>query len=237
MTFLINLLFYNAIMNYNVWSLKRFVHRIARLVPAKASIVDVGAGESPYKSLFSAAKYTSTDWAGTTDHHQYAAGIDVICPADNMPFSNESFDFALCTQVLEHVRYPEKVIQEIGRILKPGGMLFISAPQTWQEHEQPHDYHRFTRFAFRAYAEDNNFEVVEITPQGGRFRAIGYLMVWSLPYVFKSYFGRAGFVGAALFFYPINFLIALIFALLDPLDREKELTLTYECIFRKKDSR
>ncbi|WP_138992918.1 bifunctional 2-polyprenyl-6-hydroxyphenol methylase/3-demethylubiquinol 3-O-methyltransferase UbiG [Larkinella sp. C7] len=231
---LVRLVFFNPVMNYAVWSIRRYIRRVAQLVPAGTTLLDVGAGECQYKPFFSHARYLSTDWCGTTDHHRYSAGIDYICPADELPLANEQVDFVLCTQVLEHVRYPEKVIQELGRVLKPGGLLFLTVPQSWEEHEQPYDFHRFTQFALRAYADDHGFDVVEIRPQGGRFLVIGFFLAWSLPTLFKNTFGQPGFLFAVVAFFPLNFLIALLFFLLDPLDRKREFTMNYECIFRKK---
>jgi SAM-dependent methyltransferase len=221
-------------MHYNVWSLRRYVKRISKLVVPDKSIVDIGAGECQYKPLFSHAKYVSTDWCGTTDHHKYSAGIDYRVPAENLPFEIQSFDYALCTQVLEHIRKPEIVIREISRILKPDGLLFLTVPFCWDEHEQPHDYYRFTQFALKALAEDNNFDVLELKPQGGRFLIIGYFLAWSIPTLLKSWFGKIGFLIGATLFYPFNFLIAFLFFLLDPLDRKRELTMNYDCIFKKK---
>jgi SAM-dependent methyltransferase len=223
----------NPVMNYNVWSLRRFVKKIAVRVLPGQTLVDVGAGESQYKPFFAHARYVSTDWCGTTDHHQYAAGIDHICPADAMPFADHSIDHILCTQVLEHVRHPEAVIAEIGRVLKPGGLLFLTVPQSWEEHEQPYDYHRFTQFALRAYAEDNGFRVEQIQPEGGRFIAIGHFLAWSIPTLFRNRFGVTAYRISLLVFYPLNFLIALFFFLIDPLDRKREMTVNYDCIFVK----
>ncbi|MFD2572375.1 class I SAM-dependent methyltransferase [Spirosoma soli] len=230
----IRIAFFNPIMNYAVWSLRRYIRRTSAMVTTGKSIVDIGAGECQYKPFFDKAAYVSTDWCGTLDHHQYSAGIDYICPADNLPFENQSFDFALCTQVLEHVRKPEAVINEISRILKPGGMLFLTVPQSWEEHEQPYDYHRFTKFALRAYAEDYQFEVVEIKPQGGRFLVIGFFLAWSIPTLLRNRFGKIGFLIGVTLFYPLNFLTALLFFLLDFLDNKREFTMNYECIFLKR---
>ena len=230
----VRLVFFNPVMNYAVWSLRRYIRRVSTMVPAGSSIVDIGAGECQYKPFFSNAAYVSTDWCGTTDHHRYSAGIDYICPAENLPMDDKSFDFVLCTQVLEHVRKPEAVISEFSRIMKPGGLLFLTVPQSWEEHEQPYDYHRFTQFALRAYAEDHSFDVVEINPQGGRFLVIGFFLAWSIPSLFRNWFGKIGFLIAVTLFYPLNFLIALFFFLLDPLDQKREFTMNYECIFRKK---
>ncbi len=230
----VRLVFFNPVMNYAVWSLRRYIRRVSGLVGANASIVDIGAGECQYKPFFTKAKYVSTDWCGTTDHHRYSSGIDVISPAENLPFENQSFDFVLCTQVLEHIRKPELVIQEISRIIKPGGLLFLTVPQSWEEHEQPHDYYRFTQFALKALADDHQFEVIEIKPQGGRFLVIGFFLAWSIPTLLRNGLGKIGFLIGVIVFYPLNFIIALFFFVLDPLDRKREFTMNYECIFKRK---
>jgi ubiquinone/menaquinone biosynthesis C-methylase UbiE/uncharacterized protein YbaR (Trm112 family) len=53
-----------------------------------------------------------------------------ICQADaeTLPFKGNEFDIILCLQLLEHTPFPETVVGEITRILKPGGYLFLSAP-------------------------------------------------------------------------------------------------------------
>jgi len=231
---IVRLVFFNPVMNYAVWSLRRYIRRVSKMVEPNKNIVDIGAGECQYKPFFSHTKYVSTDWCGTTDHHKYSSGIDYICPAENLPFENQSYDYVLCTQVLEHVRRPEVVIQEISRILKNEGLLFLTVPQSWEEHEQPFDYYRFTQFALKALAEDNQFEVVEIKPQGGRFLVIGFFLAWTIPSLFKNWFGKVGFMIGAVLFYPLNLLIAFLFFILDPLDTKREFTMNYECIFRKK---
>lgn len=231
---IIRLIFFNRIMHYNAWALKRYIIRISKMLNPGLTILDVGAGECQYKPHFKHMNYISTDWCGTTDHHSYSSGIDYICPADNMPFESASIDNVLCTQVLEHVRYPEKVINEISRVLKPGGFFFLTVPQSWEEHEQPYDFHRFTQFVLKSYANDYGFDIIEIKPQGGRFKVMGYYLSWTLPTLFKNSFGNKGFIFAVTLFYPINFAIALLFFLLDPLDSKKELTLNYDCIFVKK---
>jgi ubiquinone/menaquinone biosynthesis C-methylase UbiE len=45
-----------------------------------------------------------------------------------MPFSDGSFETVLCTEVLEHVPYPETALAEIRRVLRPGGLLIGSVP-------------------------------------------------------------------------------------------------------------
>jgi ubiquinone/menaquinone biosynthesis C-methylase UbiE len=56
---------------------------------------------------------------------------------ENLPFANDSFDIVISHQVLEHVDTPEKVIAEIYRVLKPGGVFHFSTPNYmsfWEMH-------------------------------------------------------------------------------------------------------
>ena len=48
--------------------------------------------------------------------------------ATAIPFQNDSFDFALCIEVLEHIEDDGGALTEIARILKPGGKLIMSVP-------------------------------------------------------------------------------------------------------------
>ncbi len=52
-----------------------------------------------------------------------------ICAGDvkNMPFSSDTFDYVICTEVLEHID-GDGVIQECYRVLKPGGVALITVP-------------------------------------------------------------------------------------------------------------
>ena len=63
----------------------------------------------------------------TTDLNSPLADVKAdIC---NLPFSNNSFDFILCNHVLEHIPDDKKAMQELFRILKPGGTAIVQIPQ------------------------------------------------------------------------------------------------------------
>lgn len=52
----------------------------------------------------------------------------VACDAEHMPFANETFDCIICSEVLEHIPYPQKVLNEFYHLLKINGTLIITVP-------------------------------------------------------------------------------------------------------------
>lgn len=60
-----------------------------------------------------------------------------------------SYEVILCTGLLEHVPDPQRLVDELHRILRPGGVLIISASSAFSVHEGPEDYFHFTPFSFR----------------------------------------------------------------------------------------
>lgn len=129
----------------------------------RGDVLDVGGGEKTrYKSLFTCKTFTCLDiYAGE--------GIDIVASADAIPLPDESKDSILSTQMLEHVKYPEKCVQEMYRVLKPGGYAVITAPQWNELHSVPHDYWRYTKFGLIELFERNGFKTVELHQRGGFF--------------------------------------------------------------------
>jgi SAM-dependent methyltransferase len=78
-----------------------------------------------------------------------------------LPFSNQEFDSVITNQVFEHVFNPDKFLSEINRVLKVGGLLLISVPFVWDEHEQPNDYARYSSFGLKFALEKSFFVVIE----------------------------------------------------------------------------
>ncbi len=56
---------------------------------------------------------------------------------EQLPFADNSLDFVICLQVLEHVRHPNAVIEEIFRVLKPGGCCYVSC-ENYLSFFEPH---------------------------------------------------------------------------------------------------
>lgn len=55
------------------------------------------------------------------DFHQVDANF-------SFPFSDQTFDTIICTDVIEHLENPTNLVRECSRMLKPGGMLILSTP-------------------------------------------------------------------------------------------------------------
>lgn len=67
----------------------------------------------------------------------------------NSCLSEAGYDYVVCTEVLEHTLNPFAAVQEIGRVLKPGGMLFLTVPFNFRIHGPLPDCWRFTEHGLR----------------------------------------------------------------------------------------
>lgn len=125
--------------------------------------LDVGGGEyNRYRDLFDCNTFTCLDvYAGDN--------IDIVASADDIPLPDESKDSILSTQMLEHVKFPEKCVMEMYRVLKKGGYAVITAPQWNELHDEPTDYWRFTKYGLIELFERNGFKVVDYQQRGGFF--------------------------------------------------------------------
>lgn len=131
----------------------------------KGKVLDIGSGRfNRYQALCTnAEKFTTLDPDSTWKP-------DIVGSAENMPIESNSFDGILCTQVLEHIAHPEKAVREMYRVLKPGGILLLTAPQMNELHEIPHDYFRYTNFGLETLMKDVGFEI-EVMHQRGKYHA------------------------------------------------------------------
>lgn len=162
-------------------SIVEFVARAAATLPVGSRVADVGAGAAPYGELFAHTKYTTVDWANSL--HTGSRPLDIVAPADDIPVPDGSFDAVICTQVLEHVPAPCKVLSEFARILVDGGRLYLTAPMVWEEHEMPYDYYRYTRSGLEFLAEQAGFERIAVVGRTDCFTTLGQLIAsarWSL---------------------------------------------------------
>jgi SAM-dependent methyltransferase len=203
--------------------IERSVTEFAAALPKGARVLDAGAGEGNYRDFFQTQRYCGLDLGvgdGTWDYSK----LDVLGDLASLPFRDCAFEATLNVVTLEHVREPARVVQELARVLAPGGQILIVAPHEWEEHQQPHDYFRYTRYGLRYLLEGAGFRDVQVEPVGGFFRLLSRRLLNAL-----QFFPGPLPLVAAVFFAPP----ALLLPLLDPLDKKRNFTLGYICFARK----
>ena len=139
----------------------------SRLARFRGTVLDVGAGNQPYKQLLlrapsEAERYVALDLASSAYEPP-----DVAWDGVTMPFETESVDCALATELFEHCPEPELVMREILRVLRPGGFLFFSVPFLWPLHDVPADEYRYTPFSLRRHLAGCGFVDIELDALGG----------------------------------------------------------------------
>ena len=151
-------------------------------------LIDVSAGNKPYEANFrdSGFRYYSSEFGSNTILTDYLRGEKhgekknktsmlekynfVYSDINNTNIPAAMFDVAVLTEVLEHLPEPVVAIQELARIVKPGGHILVTAPFTSGSHQQPfHFSSGYPREWYRYAADKADLEIVEMTSQGGFF--------------------------------------------------------------------
>jgi len=89
--------------------------------------------------------------------------IDIVVenPYNWKEVEDESYDLIVTGQAFEHIEYFWLTLEEVKRVLKPGGLFFIIVPSTGPVHRNPYDCYRFNDDAMKAMAKYINFQVIE----------------------------------------------------------------------------
>lgn len=217
------------------WYVTCFVKNVAQKLPKGSAILDAGAGECVYKSLFAHCEYRAIDLAVGESRWNYS-NLDFVGPLHDMPIDDSTFDAVLCTQVLEHLELPRESIAEMFRVLKPGGKLYITVPMSQNEHQVPYDYFRYTSYGLESICRLAGFQELKVTPFGGLWVRWAYELPRGM-----SIFPSAGLrsnkpsiVGIALL--PVRFaslglirILQLMFLWLDRFDNKKNDPFGWSC--------
>lgn len=125
------------------------------------NVLDFGCGCKPYQKYFShCSSYIGCD-IEISGHGHENENIDVFYDGRKLPFENDHFDGVFSTEVFEHIFNLEEIVIEINRIMKKDGILLITVPFVWNEHEVPYDCARYTSFGIKTLLERNGFVVIE----------------------------------------------------------------------------
>ena len=89
---------------------------------------------------------------------------DIVGDIHDIPLPNENVNAIICLAVLEHVKNPIRAMDEMYRVLKPGGKLLIYVPFLYYYHAHPGyypDYWRFTYDTLKMFAEPFSHSEIE----------------------------------------------------------------------------
>lgn len=158
---------------------EQWLEQKLRSIPNGSRILDAGAGTLTYSKFCHHLRYVSQDF-GQYDGQGDGKGIqsvgfdygklDIVCDIINIPEPDASFDAIMCIEVFEHLQDPVLAIKEFARLLKPGGLLVLTAPFCSLTHYAPYHYSTgFNRYWYQHHIEKNGLLVEEIETNGGYF--------------------------------------------------------------------
>jgi len=139
---------------------RKFVDKHVLPLGIHLRIADIGAYDvnGNLRGLFQRPGWTYTGF-------DMAAGpnVDAVLPAShewpNVPTAG--FDVVVSVSTLEHTLRPWLVVKEISRIVRPGGLVCLTAPYAWPFHQHPIDCWRIYPDAMKTIMDDADLDVLE----------------------------------------------------------------------------
>ncbi len=165
-------------------------------------VVDIGGGAF-FKRLNKSTWKSYLVIEPTPELLPEAAELNVFSVAadgQHLPLKTDTFDTAICIQVLELIFEPFKVFQEAARVLRPGGRFIVLVPQTGTLHGIPYHFQNLTHHWLFEAAKRTGFEIQNWQPLGGAWRTIAsrvFLMFWPVfknDYYFDPLYEKRGFL-------------------------------------------
>lgn len=228
-----------SIFQFNDHNRDQFIAGIAKQVPPGSKVLDAGAGTCRYRSLFEHCDYRAQDFAYYKGNNHHYGELDYVGDITSIPVPDGFFDCVVCTEVFEHIPEPQLAVREFARILRPGGTLIVTAPLGSGIHMPPYHYYGgFTPYWYEYVFPGHGFEIQSCQANEGFFKLYGQesqrFLYMLTP---RSLIGR-------ILFYPLKFLLAFWFRLivpvvchfLDRLDKDRELTVGYFVVAKRKYS-
>lgn len=164
-------------------SYRRSMRKVGQLLAARdpARVLALGCGSQREELLALLQEHGNTEIVAVDV--DLAADVDICCDAHDLPFADRSFDAVVTTAVLEHVLDPNRVMEEIARVLRRGGLLYSEIPFMQQVHEGAYDFTRYTLSGHRRLA--NAFDEIE----SGAVAGPGTALAWAIEHFWLSLAG------------------------------------------------
>ncbi len=128
------------------------IKKYTKTIPNNKLCLDIGCGPMTNKNLLN--KFDTTLYMDGAKFNS----VNIVCDFEKLiPIKNNSVDFILLSNVLEHIFSPQFFLNEIYRILKTNGKCLILVPYQIKLHQEPFDYFRYTRHALKRLLNNSNF--------------------------------------------------------------------------------
>jgi SAM-dependent methyltransferase len=134
-------------------------HFLTNLFPEKPTgpVLEIGSKDygntQPFRAYFSENEYVGVD---LEDGKNVDVVQDLTQGIGDLPENH--FELVICCSILEHVKNPFPVAENIAKLTAPGGTLFHSTPWVWRYHPYPDDYWRYTPSAIKLLYPDFNWD-------------------------------------------------------------------------------
>jgi SAM-dependent methyltransferase len=161
---------------------KLFTEWVARIDGTALRILDVGGRIQPYRPLLNGRirDYCALD-------RIVGPSVNAVGRAENLPFADNRFDIVFCTQMLQYVPKPQDAVDEIYRVLRPGGAVLLSVPAIFPRDADP-EYGRFLPSSLQLLLR--GFSYVEIAAEGstisGLLRTLNVSLITFSPRLARS---------------------------------------------------
>jgi ubiquinone/menaquinone biosynthesis C-methylase UbiE len=120
--------------------------------------------------------------------------------AQELPFSDNSFNVVIIKHIVEHLPDPQKAIREIGRVTEPGGILILATPnldsllkpwkgERWIGYQDPTHISLKRPSEWLSFIHDAGFEFIKVFADG--FWDVPYIRLVPIP-IQKLFFGSLG---------------------------------------------
>lgn len=229
--------FYDSITKKsNFWrfSNSQFIQKMAAELPPGSLLLDLGCGPGEYRILFHNQCYIGVDVGLSFSE------LDCVADVNRLPFHDQSVDVVLASNLLEHISTPDLLLDEINRVLKPSGKLYVLVPFLIKIHQAPVDFFRYTKYGLRYLLNKAGFTEISFETVGGLFALQGVLLSIMFSRILILLSKKRGGHIAVRFLYPVwsifyyRVLLPVLHRL-DALDDNDDLTLGYMGKFQKAD--
>lgn len=99
------------------------------------SIIDLGTADGTIKNSYPSARCVGVEYSLDLVEANSDGRITLLQgDVSHLSVHDDSFDIAVATAIIEHISEPERMLEEVKRVLKPNGLLILTAPDPFWEH-------------------------------------------------------------------------------------------------------